>query len=176
MGLDGAGLDEVWLVFDGIDTNGRVYLNEAPPPRPRLPSPGTLDHCFSYLAHTLPNPRLPNFKALTGVTRDGCEQASLADPLSAGFSMLAGHRTDKPDRCWLYHNVSAVSNGSGFRNGDWYSKIVPSPTGCAAPPSPAAGDGSGFPVADQFKRYAFPVKRLLRSSSDGAKFMCSPRR
>ena len=28
--LDAA--EEVWLVFDGIDTIGRVYLNEAPPP------------------------------------------------------------------------------------------------------------------------------------------------
>ena len=36
--LEGAA--EVWLIFDGVDTIGTVYLNEPPPARAPPPPPG----------------------------------------------------------------------------------------------------------------------------------------
>ena len=151
--LDAA--EEVWLVFDGIDTIGRVYLNEAPPPH-AAPPPGTMDHCFRLLPRTLPDPRTPNFMAMPGPL-GLCEAACVADPLCAGVSTVHALPHGK---CWLYHHVSAVSNGTGFSDGDWYEKAAPPPAGCAPPPAPPIS--TGFEVKDQFLRYTFPVKAHLR--------------
>jgi hypothetical protein len=140
---------EIWLVFDGIDTIGTVFLNEPIPP-----PPSPLDRCFTRMNHTLPNPRLPFIRKLPG-SKKSCEQVSLADPLSQGFSMV---HASPGSGCWLYHNVSAVSNGTGFQDGDFYVKVTPSPDGCKAVAS------KGFAVRDQFLRYAFPVgDRMLRT-------------
>jgi hypothetical protein len=87
----------------------------------------SLDTCFERLQNTLPNPRKPSFKKMLTSTREQCEIASLADPLSAGFSMEHG---DPSRRCWIYHNVSALGNGSGFEDGDFYRKVVPLPEAC----------------------------------------------
>lgn len=146
-----AAASDIWLVFDGIDTVGNVYLNEPLPPV-------SLDHCFTRLQHTLPNPRIPYIKQLME-SRASCEQVSLADPLSAGFSMAH----DSPSsQCWLYHNVSAISNSTGFQDGDFYCKVSPPPDGCNSA-------STGFTVRDQFLRYAFPVgNRLLREAEGGA--------
>ena len=151
--------EEVWLTFDGIDTIGRVYVNERPPPRSPPPPPSVLGHCFRLLPQTLPDPRLPNFKALLGPI-GACEAACLADALCSGASTEHAKPLGK---CWLYHNVSAVSNGTlaGFSDGDWYQKISPRPVGCGAPPAPPPA--TGFAVKDQFLRYKFPIQQHLRS-------------
>jgi hypothetical protein len=47
-----AAADEIWLVFDGIDTTGNIYLNEPVPPR-APPTPGADARCFHYLPNTL---------------------------------------------------------------------------------------------------------------------------
>jgi hypothetical protein len=139
--------EEVWLVFDGVDTLGRIYLNEAPPS-------GSMEHCFRLLPNTLPNPRLPNFRKFPGPV-GMCEAACVVDPLCAGVSTQHA----KPEgSCWLYHNVTAISNGTGFRDGDWREKITPPPAGCTPPPLT-----TGFEVKDQFLRYKFPVRKHLRS-------------
>lgn len=152
--------NEVWLTFDGIDTIGRVYLNELPPPRFPPPPPSVLAQCFRLLPKTLPNPRLPNFKELPGPVAT-CEAVCVSDRLCSGVTTLHA----KPSgRCWLYHNVSAVSNGTGFSDGDWYEKITPQPEGCATPPSPPVL--TGWAVKDQFLRYKFPVKKFLRSGTN----------
>jgi beta-mannosidase len=144
--------DEVWIVFDGVDTVGQIYLNEpAPPP----PAPAQWDKCFQLFSRTLPDPRAgPN-------TKQGpsgkCEKACIADPLCDGVTTLTG----KPmGQCWINRHVTRVSNGTGFNNGDWYQKIRPAPGGCSPPPPSKAG----FTVRDQFLRYSFPVKRQLRTS------------
>ena len=60
---------------------------------------------------------------------------------------------------------AAISNGTGFSDGDWYAKLAhPAPAGCGPPPSPAVA--TGFKVEDQFLRYSFPVKQHLRSGSN----------
>lgn len=143
-------------MFDGIDTIGQVYLNKQPPPH--TPAMG-LDKCFVRLQNTLPEPNDPYFKSLS-VTRAQCEVASLSDPLSAGFSML---HTKPDEECWIYHNVSKVSNSSANARGDFYQKVHPAPEGC----SNATTGGTGLKVKDQFLRYAFPVKELLVRSHDG---------
>lgn len=139
-------------MFDGVDTIGEVFLNQPLPPR----VPRGLDACFTRMQNTLPDPTNPYFKELS-VPRALCEQASLSDPLSAGFSML---HADQDVRCWLYHNVSKVSNTSANARGDWYRKIHPAPPACA--PAPV-----GFGVKDQFLRYAFPVKDKLARGGGG---------
>ena len=157
---------EVWLVFDGIDTLGTVYLNEKPPSR-APPAPGSLTKCFRYMPRTLPDPRLPNFKELQGLTLSECEQAAIADLLASGFSTKAGGGA-YPGKCWLYHNVTKTSGGAGFDDGDYYQKIggphAHAPVGCT-PPAPPAPAATGWRVQDQFLRYAFPVSKYLNRQS-----------
>jgi hypothetical protein len=69
-----------------------------------------------------------------------CEKASLADPVSAGFSMEHAHPEKK---CWIYHNVTSLGNGTGFSDGDWYAKIQPAPEGCTISLSAGSAGGSG---------------------------------
>jgi hypothetical protein len=70
--------------------------------------------------------------------------------------------SDPDNGCWIYHNVSKISNASANARGDFYQKVTPVPDGCAAP-----GAGAGLVVKDQFLRYAFPIKhRLARSGRE----------
>ena len=143
--------EEVWLVFDGVDTVGRVYLNEPVPPPP---TPQRYETCFKFFPKTLPNPRT---KGATARAPGTCEKLCFADPKCDGFSTLHG----KPaGECWTYSNVSKTSNETGFSDGDWYAKIKPVPAGCGGPSPPT----TGLAVRDQFLRYSFPVKNQLKTS------------
>ena len=152
-----AGGGEVWLVFDGVDTVASIFLDTDVPTPPPVPSePMT---CFSKHAHTLPNPRTP-FAAQLSDKQANCAAVCIADVECGGFTMANPSGPDS-STCWIYHRPSdtPTSNGTGFRDGDWYSRIISKPE-CAAPPSPKGT----MHVADQFLRYAFPVGDKLRAS------------
>ena len=148
---------EVWLVFDGVDTLGTIFLDTDVPVPPPVPTQHPMA-CFSKHAHTLPDPRLP-YAAQLGDKQANCAAVCIADAECGGFTMANPSGPDS-STCWIYHRPSdtPTSNGTGFRDGDWYSRIISKP-GCAAPPSPKGG----MQVADQFLRYAFPIGNKLRA-------------
>ena len=141
---------EVWLVFDGVDTLGTIYLNEVVPKPVANPI-----NCFIKHPNTLPIPREPFFAQLPNKQAD-CAAACIADNECGGFTMIAPSGPDT-SKCWIYHRPSdtPTSNGTGFRDGDWYSRIN-SNASCAAPKG-------GMRVEDQFLRYAFPVADKLKT-------------
>jgi hypothetical protein len=128
--------DEVFIFHIGPGDNTAQATNCSAPPRPML------DHCFHRIENTLPDPRKPAFKKLGTDTRQQCEQASLADSLSSGFSM---EHSQPEKRCWIYRNVTALGNGTNFSDGDWYAKIVPVAADCS--PRLHAGTGVDRGVA-----------------------------
>jgi hypothetical protein len=161
-----AAASEVFLVFDGVDTLGRVYLNTAPPPLHPAPAPAptpALDACFHEMAHTLPEPRLDYNRSLPGTPRPACEAACVGDVLCSGFSMVDPSGPDAKG-CWIYHNVTQLSNASGDADGDWYALDRAAAPACKAPPPPppTPPDGALGAVNDQFLRFAFPAGQALR--------------
>ena len=80
-----------------------------------------------------------------------------------------------PGKCWVYHTVTKISNGTGFDNGDYYRKLthfdvsvgtssasLPNECKPPAPAPPAHPKLTGWRVQDQFLRYAFPVSNYLK--------------
>jgi hypothetical protein len=58
-------------------------------------------------------------KYLPASARPQCEIACVQDTKCVGFTM-ADPSGPSSIGCWIYHNVSALSNATGFRDGDWY--------------------------------------------------------
>ena len=150
---------EAWLVFDGIDTLGAVELN-VPPPPPRPPANASIG-CFTKVAHTSPNPRTPYFRRVTVDERDECATLCLADNDCGGFTMSNPSGPSSKD-CYIFHRppTTPISNGTGFRDVDWYQRQIDEPL-CDSP-APACAGCLVAQTEDQFLRYAYPASHALR--------------